>query len=114
MIIFVLVVIAIPHQLARQDYEKVEYNVNYLQIKVQDYYRDNGMYPYSVLDMIRRSYLEAKGFENPYTNTWQQVIDGQATDLSQGQIAYEFVDKIDMRYRITARAGNNLIVRIGK
>lgn len=107
-----LLAVAIPHQIAKQQHEKVNYNVNYLQIKVNDYYRDNGMYPYAIRDLLRGGYLNENGFENPYSNSWQQPVDGQAVSL--GQIGYEFLDNAEMKYRITARAGNNLIVRIGK
>ncbi len=111
-IIGILAAIAIPHQIAKQNREKVEYNINYLQIKINDYYRDKGMYPYSVIEMVRYGYLDKKGFENPYSNTWQQPIDGQAVSI--GQIGYEFLDSNDIKYRITTRIGNDLITRIGK
>lgn len=111
-IIGVVIAIAIPHQIAKKNHETVEYNVNYLQIKVNTYHQDKGMYPLSVLDLLRYGYLNDNGFENPYSSTWQQAVDGQALEL--GQVGYEFLDTEDIRYRITARAGNHLIVRIGK
>ena len=111
-IIGILAAVAIPHQIAKKNHEKVEYNMNYLQIKVEDYRRDKGMCPLSVRDLSKDGYLDKKGFENPYNNTWQQPIDGQA--VSTGQIGYEFLDTADIKYRITARVANDLIVHIGK
>lgn len=111
-IIGILAAVAIPHQIAKKNHDKMEYNVNYLQIKVEDYSKDRGMCPLSVRDLVNAGYLDKRGFENPYNNTWQQPIDGQA--VSTGQIGYEFIGTKEMKYRITARIDNTLLDRIGK
>lgn len=112
LILGILAAIAIPQYIAEKRYETTAYNVNYLQIKVDDYHRDTGLYPSSIDDLVQHNYLDPRGLENPYQDVWQLPMDGQPVSL--GQLGYEFVNSDSLTYRITAVVPNGLLVRVGK
>lgn len=111
-VLCIVAAVAIPHYIAKKNYEKINYDVNFLEIKVNDYHRQYGVYPNSVDDLVKYKYLDARGLENPYQDIWQLPVNGQPVSL--GQLGYELVNSNGMTYRISAVVPTGQIIRIGK